>query len=130
MRLVSKEFPWQMDIQRGVNTSITCENIWHGLYLMLQEPIADSEWGMLCLPAFGGSKKREAVERAAERRRERMRARGDHKGSKDKTLKRIDFLGVDVVFRGLEKDDDYAKKRYFPTQDECEEVWIIKTAST
>lgn len=130
IRLISKEFPWQMDVQRGANTSITCENIWHGLHLMLQEPLADSEWAMLCLPAFGGAKKREATERAAERRREKARSRGDYKAAKDKALRRIDFLGVDTMFRGLEKDDDYAKKRAFPTQDECEEVWVMKTSST
>lgn len=97
---------------------------------MLQEPLADSEWAMVCLPGFGDRKRRDAMERAAERRREKARARGDANAAKDKALKRIDFLGEDTIFRGLEKDDDFAKKRLFPTEEECAETWVIKMGSS
>ena len=129
MRLISKDFPWQLEINQTSHYPITCENIWVGLHAMLQEPIADSEWALVVL-GFGDRRKREAIERAAERRRDKARARGDSKGAKDRALKRIDFLGEDVIFRGLEKDDDYAKKRLFPTEQECAETWVVRMGSS
>ncbi|KIK69131.1 hypothetical protein GYMLUDRAFT_152253 [Collybiopsis luxurians FD-317 M1] len=111
MRLISKAFPWSIDIKS--HTPITCEAVWDALFSALQEHIADSEWGLI----VGEKKVRERIERAAKRRGET---------DPDKALKRIDWLGDETIFRGLEKADDFQKMRLLPGTDACAETWVVK----
>jgi len=116
MRLISKSFPWQIDIMTPTN--VTCEDVWESLYAALQHPIVDSEWGFIIKDA----KQKEAMEAAMKKRIE-----GDPNA--DKRPKRIDFLGNITLFKGLGKDDDFIKLRVMPHSPTCAETWVIKLTS-
>ncbi|KAJ3773019.1 hypothetical protein FB446DRAFT_734620 [Lentinula raphanica] len=111
IRLISKSFPWSIEIK--ATTPITCEAVWDALHLALQQHIADSEWGL----AVGEKKLRETIEKAAKKRAET---------DSDKALKRIDWLGESTIFRGLEKIEDFQKMRLLPGVDPCSETWVVK----
>jgi hypothetical protein len=49
-------------------------------------------------------------------------------GGEDKVL-RIDYLGKNTMFKGLEKDEAYIKKRKCPGVKEFDEVWLVKCAA-
>ncbi|KAF9073657.1 hypothetical protein BDP27DRAFT_1318667 [Rhodocollybia butyracea] len=108
IHLVSKAFPWSIDI-KSPTVPLTCEAVWNALYAALQEPIADSEWGFF----VGERKIRETIEKAAKKRG-------------DKVLKRIDYLGESTVFRGLEKADEFQRMRLLPGTEVCTETWVVK----
>jgi len=116
LRLISKAFPWTIDIISQV--PITCEAVWDALFTGLQEFIADSEWGLI----VGDKKRRAAVEKAAKKRME-----AEH--TTDKRLKRIDYLGDDTLFKGLEQDEDYQKLRLLPGEAPCPDTWIVTLGS-
>lgn len=116
LRLVSKSFPWQIDIVSPTN--ITCEVVWDAIFAALQEPIADSEWGLIMTL----KKPRETIENAVKKRLEMDP--GD-----DKRLKRIDFLGDATYFKGLERDDEYVKARTLPGSQGVPESWIVKLSA-
>ncbi|KAG6919360.1 hypothetical protein DXG01_006909 [Tephrocybe rancida] len=105
-RIISKAFPWTIDIDLPV--TITCEMVWDAIYQGLQEPIADSEWGLI----LNIKKQRDVVERAAAKRREANK-------DDDKPLRRIDYLGETTMFKGLDRDEDFAKMRLLPV---CSDV--------
>ncbi|TFK21894.1 hypothetical protein FA15DRAFT_623280 [Coprinopsis marcescibilis] len=116
-RIISKSFPWSIDISPpGVN--VTVGMVWDALYACLQEPIQDSEWGLIILD----KKAKERIEAAAKKRTEAD-------PSSDKRIKRIDYLGDVTLFKGLEKDDDYAKTRLMPTTQAWHDTWLVKLTS-
>lgn len=113
LRLISKAFPWTIDIvSQG---PITCEAVWDALFTGLQELIADSEWGLI----VGDKKRRETVEKAAKKRCEA-------EGIADKRLRRIDYLGDATFFKGLEQEDDFMKARLLPGEQGCPDTWMVK----
>jgi len=115
IRIISKSFPWSIDIKaasRSAAPFITCDHIWDALYSALQENIADSEWGLIVTD--GELKKR--VESAAKKR--------DHDDGRK--LKRIDLLGRATMFKGLEKDRDFARDRLLPGSDPCADTWVVR----
>ncbi|KAF9539937.1 hypothetical protein CPC08DRAFT_717381 [Agrocybe pediades] len=116
MRIISKSFPWQIDIVTHIN--VTVEDVWMSVYNALQQPIADSEWGFIIKEKDA----KENVEKA-------MKKRLDADRNAEKVARRIDYLGDCTLFRGLEKDDEYAKKRLLPFSQKCEETWVIKLMS-
>ncbi|KAF5383393.1 hypothetical protein D9757_006073 [Collybiopsis confluens] len=67
IRLISKSFPWSIDIKS--RTPITCEAVWDALHSALQEHLADSEWGLI----VDEKKVRERAEKAAKKRARRIR---------------------------------------------------------
>lgn len=79
----------------------------------LQEPLADSEWGMIVL----NDDLREKIERAARRREEK---------DNDKRFKRIDWLGDATLFKGLEKDEEFERRRLLPCAQACPETWVVR----
>jgi hypothetical protein len=111
LRLISKAFPWTIEIL--VPGGVTCESVWDALYAALQEHIMDSEWGMI----VQDKKKKETVEKAHKKRIEK---------DLDSMYKRIDFLGENVIFKGLEKDTQYEKERLLKGIERCAETWIVK----
>jgi len=112
MRLFSKAFPWSIDI---MNTPvINCEQVWDAVYAALQEPLADSEWGLI----VDDEECRKRLEKAA-----RKRAEIDEEG---KALKRIDWLGEKTLFKGLEKDEEFTRARLLPGLKACSETWVVK----
>ncbi|KIJ95737.1 hypothetical protein K443DRAFT_124744 [Laccaria amethystina LaAM-08-1] len=78
---------WTIDIDSQDN--ITCEVVWDALYPALQGLIVDSEWGFIIRVVDDG-------------------------GKGDKHYKRIDFLGDETIFGGLEKDDELEKAMVLP----------------
>lgn len=115
VRLISKAFPWTIEVKSN-QASITCELIWDSIYHALQEPLADSEWGMVVTDKAT----RERVEKAAKKRQEI---------DKDNRLKRIDLLGETTLFKGLEKDEEYEKLRLLPRASNCSETWVVRLSS-
>jgi hypothetical protein len=130
---VSKDFPWTIELTPhtgygGAKQPVYVGDLWEAIYQILHEPVAESEWALLAL-GWGERRRRENIERAADRRRERARAKGDREGAKDKRILRIDWLGEETVFKGLEKDDEFAKKVLLPTQEHWDDTWVIKMGS-
>ena len=113
IRLISKDFPWSVDI-KTTGHPVTCDDVWNALYAALQQPLADSEWGALSHDPSNARK----VQKAAKQRQSEV--------DKDKNLKRVDWVTDSFIFRGLEKDDDFAKRRLAYVDNECEETWVVK----
>ncbi|EAU90863.1 hypothetical protein CC1G_02250 [Coprinopsis cinerea okayama7 len=116
LRMICKNFPWTIDIKSTAN--ITCGMVWEAVWAALQEPILDSEWGLIVLD----KKVKERVEAAVKKRVE------GNPGA-DKRPKRIDYLGDVTLFKGLERDEDYEKQRLLPQSQPCPETWVIKLTS-
>ncbi|KAJ7497647.1 hypothetical protein FB451DRAFT_1212248 [Mycena latifolia] len=114
VRLISKAFPWSIDIMS--NTPVTCEAVWDALYAGLQQHIADSEWGIV----IGDKKLRETIEKAARRRVE---------SDPDARLKRIDWLGGNTIFKGLDRMEEFQEQRLLPGEEPCVETWVVKLGS-
>ena len=113
MRLISKAFPWSIEIMTEAN--VTCEDVWRSLYNSLQQKIADSEWGFLIRQEGQLAK----IEASVKKRLE-----ADPKA--DKHPKRIDVLGDATIFRGLELDSNFAKMRLLPLSPKCDETWVVR----
>ncbi|KAJ6480061.1 hypothetical protein DFH09DRAFT_951237 [Mycena vulgaris] len=115
VRLISRVFPWSIEILS--NKPVTCEDVGIALYAALQQPISDSEWGAI----VDAKELRDKIEGAARRRAE---------SDGDARLKRIDWLGSDTVFSGLEKMEDFQEERLLPGADPCAETWVVKLVSS
>jgi hypothetical protein len=111
IRLFSKAFPWAIEIKSP--SPITCEGVWDAVYVALQEPIADSEWGLI----IADKDRKKTIETAAWKREDR---------DTDKRLKRIDWVGEETLFKGLEQDEEFQKARLLPGTTACTETYIIK----
>lgn len=111
--------PWSIDIKAvpygAREVGVTCEDIWGGIYAALQAKIADSEWGFIV-------KDKALVETVNKSIQKRVRA---DPGASRHPL-RIDCLGDAVLFRGMEKDEEYAKLRLMPTAEKVKETWVIR----
>ncbi|CAK5265491.1 unnamed protein product [Mycena citricolor] len=114
VRLISKAFPWSIEIVSA--SPVTCEVIWDALYKALQEPIADSEWGIIILDR----KQRETIEKAAKKRSDNQDAR----------YKRIDWLGGATIFKGLEKLEEFQDMRMLPGAEPCAETWVVRMSTS
>lgn len=112
VRLISKAFPWSIDIT--LRTPVTCEAVWDALYKALQEEIVDSEWGLI----VGDAKQQKLMEKAAKKRLEGSTG--------DKRLKRIDYLGDITIFKGLYKDEEFERVRLLPGDKKYPETWVVK----
>lgn len=111
--IISKAFPWSIVIRAPAGSVVTCGAIFDGLHELLQKHIEDSEWAIVALDKT----RREAIEKAAKSRQEK---------DKDKRLKRIDWLGDTPMFKGLEKDEDFEKKRHLPGSAHVAETWVVR----
>ncbi|KAF7305961.1 C2H2-type domain-containing protein [Mycena chlorophos] len=111
IRLISKAFPWSVEVKSGV--PITVEGIWDAIHTALQQHIADSEWGII----ISDKKLREAIEKAAKKRSET---------DADPLLKRVDWLGTQTVFKGLDKFEEFTEMRLLPGMEPCTETWVVK----
>ncbi|PFH53707.1 hypothetical protein AMATHDRAFT_54141 [Amanita thiersii Skay4041] len=112
MVIISKVFPWSIEIKLTPH-QLTCRHVWDALHDALDQPIDDSEWGMIVTQ---DKKIRETVEKAA-----LHRLKNDKSGKK---LKRIDFLGDKTMFKGLERDEEFEKIRLLPGSEACAETWV------
>ncbi|CAA7263135.1 unnamed protein product [Cyclocybe aegerita] len=115
LEIVSKDFPWQINIIS--DEEVTCGDIWQALYLALQEPIRDSEWGLMIMLEGGA---RRAIIVDAEKKR------FEQDPLDERSPKRIDFLGDKTFFGGLERDDDFSQMRHLPYSFRETETWVVK----
>ncbi|KAJ2919959.1 hypothetical protein MD484_g451, partial [Candolleomyces efflorescens] len=115
-RLISKAFPWSIEIHSSAN--INCEMIWDALWSGLQQPLEDSEWGFL----IRDKKQREVLEAAVKKRLE-------HEPTGDKRPKRIDYLGDVTLFKGLERDEEFEKLRNVIQAQGVADTWVVKLTS-
>jgi hypothetical protein len=115
VRLVSPEFPWSIEIRVGAGQVVTVETVWDALHRALQEPLVDSEWGMIVLD----DNHLERMEFAARRRL-------DKEGAGAARFKRVDWLGDGVLFKGLVRDEGFERKRLLPGAEKCAETWVVK----
>lgn len=116
VRLISDDFPWLIDIKTS-GYPVTCGDVWNALYAALREPLADSEWGVIS----HDSSKAKKVQKATKHRQSEI--------DRDMSLKRVDWVADSYIFRGLEKDDGFAKRRLAYVNSECEETWVVKMAA-
>jgi hypothetical protein len=105
--LYSKAFPWSIEIKS--RDPVICENVWEAIHKALQEPIGDSEWGLI----VGDKDRRKSIEAA-------MRKRGDM------CMRRVDYLGEQTLFQGLEQDDGFQKTRLFPGTASSLDTYLVK----
>ena len=42
-------------------------------------------------------------------------------------LRRIDWIGEGYMFKGLYKDEGFARSRLLPGSEECEDTFVVKT---
>jgi hypothetical protein len=117
LRLISRDFPWLIEIKTSGHP-VTCDDVWNALYAALQQPLADSEWGILSHDLSKAKK----VQKAAKQRQAEV--------DKDKVLKRVDWVADNFTFRGLEKDDDFAKRRLAYMDSDCDETWVVKMVAS
>lgn len=111
LRLVARAFPWPLAL---TGAWVVCGRVWDALHAALQERVTAAEWALLC--ADGA--RREAVEQAMRRRLEE-----DPAGAR--VPLRIDWLGEETVFAGLERDDAFVQSVRLPGSEECE-TWVIR----
>jgi len=115
MRLFSKQMPWTIDIKiEDQSLAFNVLLVWDAVYKALQQEVLDAEWALI-----GNDKKqKERMEKAwAERTR----------GKTNKKLRRIDWLGNTVMFRGLERDDDFIRThRLRPGETLMAYDWMLR----
>lgn len=115
LRLICKNFPWTIEIK---DEWVHCARVWDAIYDALQKPIKASEWALI---AHDESKIRE-IKRAA-------RKRLDKDENEDPRPKRIDWLDEMTLFRGLERDEAFAKAVLIPGKEEDVETCVIRLDS-
>ncbi|KAF8658237.1 hypothetical protein AX16_002014 [Volvariella volvacea WC 439] len=115
IRLISRSFPWTIDIQSPL--PITCEGVWDAIHTALQAPIVESEWALIS--AFD-TKHKDLLAKIIKKREE---------GGEPPLLKRIDYLGDATILKGLEKDEDYSRSMLLPGGKAIPETWVVKLST-
>ena len=113
LRLVCKDFPWEIVIE---DEWVVCGTVWERLYHELQERITPFEW------AVAGAKGRKKIDRA-------VRHREAQSGNSNLKPLRIDWLGENTIFSGLERGEDFVKELTLPGEEEPEDeidTWVVK----
>ncbi|GJE92736.1 hypothetical protein PsYK624_088920 [Phanerochaete sordida] len=113
LRLVARAFPWPIEIRNEV---VVCSTVWERVYASLRTPVTEAEWALVCAdPA-----RKRTVERAMRRRIER-----DADPVEQVVPLRIDYLGDETMFMGLEKDEDFVESVLLPGKRKVE-TFVIK----
>ncbi|KAL0947824.1 hypothetical protein HGRIS_013892 [Hohenbuehelia grisea] len=122
MRLVFRDLPWAVLVRASPGKRLTCRMVWDQLYLSLQKPVKDSEWGALhCLDE--GAQCDNARRAAAERGSKSAML---SKKYRQEPIRRVDFLGPICYFAGLERDDEFVKIRTLPGSEPAPDTWVVK----
>lgn len=111
LRLVSRDFPWPIEIRNEV---VMCGTVWERLHASLKKPLTEAEWALVCLDR----EKKRAVEQA-------MRRRVERGAGEENVPLRVDYLGENTLFMGLEKDEAYVESVLLPGKRKVE-TWVIK----
>ena len=115
LRLVSHEFPWMIEVRPSMDGFVTCFDVLYQLYHYLNSDMKHTDWALVL-------EQKEEIRNAIQKTTEtRLRTAGD--GAK---AKRVDWLVKNVYFRGLIKDDEFAKKRLPPGESLAEHTYVVK----
>lgn len=107
IRIISKDFPWSLEIGPK-SRALTATEILHHLYDLLQRPFDDAVWGTI------DDNKRDIIERAWKRREE-----------DENKMKNVDWLGKRYMFKGFCRDEKFAAKRLIPGGTTVSETWVV-----
>ncbi|KII92630.1 hypothetical protein PLICRDRAFT_172697 [Plicaturopsis crispa FD-325 SS-3] len=110
VRIVSKHFPWTFDLRSERSKAWTCYDALRMLHVGLQDRLEVELW------MSAGERKQSEILRASGRR---SRREGGHCGDP----LRVDWLGEEYIFRGLERDDGLARARLYPGDALVPETW-------
>ncbi|EJD03070.1 uncharacterized protein FOMMEDRAFT_168141 [Fomitiporia mediterranea MF3/22] len=130
-RIVSREFPWVIDIRAGEaleggERGVTCGDVWSHLYHELAKSISNEDWAHLSDMA--------ATDRVARGRHEYLvdLARQQIGSGNNVSLVRLDWLMRKTVFVGLERDEGYrlSTQRLLPGSERCTETWVAHFAES
>ncbi|EJD03069.1 uncharacterized protein FOMMEDRAFT_20241 [Fomitiporia mediterranea MF3/22] len=124
MRLVSQDHPWTFELdfrplfaKKGTPHYVTCGDVWTALTSGLARPITDAEWAL-----FTTTNRPEQ----AQKKNSMTQTVATRKVEHGKFLRRVDWLGANIIFRGLVKDDKYAGDVLLPGREPCAETWLVK----
>ncbi|KAJ1304907.1 hypothetical protein OPQ81_006041 [Rhizoctonia solani] len=115
LRLVSKLHPW-VAIAKNPN-GVTVGNVLDIIYATLQEPICEAEWWIV------SSKERARVGRIFERECARGPGTTGRRSQSD-GVRRVDWVGDETTFLGLEKDESFIRHRIQEPRYR-EETWVV-----
>lgn len=148
IRLISQDFPWAFNIgpePSAAEQGVTCLDVLTTLYIALQRPLSDTEWGAAAedkqaslvrardgrlnlKPALRGSSSTGAC--TTPRPRVRFASDVDMQPARQEpSVLRVDWLGSRVMFGGLVKDEAFARRRLIPGGREPPETWVVKFQS-
>ncbi|KAF8513110.1 hypothetical protein BU17DRAFT_53415, partial [Hysterangium stoloniferum] len=113
LRIVSREFPWTLEVSNRDQSIVTCADVFNVIYAALSVPLTDSEW------TLADDVKKDSM----------MRANRNRRGGSVRRLRRIDWLGSRVYFKGLFKDDGLGRSRLLPEEDLWPDTWVVKFGS-
>ncbi|KIJ49505.1 hypothetical protein M422DRAFT_65999 [Sphaerobolus stellatus SS14] len=114
LRLVSPHFPWTLEVRsRNPQGPITCSDIFFALHTALSLPLTNSEWSL------ADDARKNSI----------MRANRNRRGGSVRRLRRIDWLGSKVYFKGLTKDDGLGRSRLLPEDDFWPDTWVVRFGS-
>lgn len=134
IRLISYDFPWTLDIDvRGPAATaargsvyasgyvcgyVTVGDVWATLFRALSEPVGDAEWALLARGERERAK-RAKIEAALARRCAAGGVPADY-------ARRVDWLGRNVMLRGLFSDDAFARDVLLPGRTPCPDTYVVK----
>lgn len=115
LRIISRDFPWTLEVSNRKQSVITCADVFSAIYVGLSVPLTASEW------TLADDTKKSSMIRANRNRRGGSVSLG--------RLRRIDWLGSRVYFKGLTKDDELGRERLLPEDELWPDTWVIKFGS-
>jgi len=114
LRLVSPHFPWTLEVRSRIPSSpVTCGDVFMAIHTALSLPLTNSEWSL------ADDAKKNSI----------MRANRNRRGGNVRRLRRIDWLGSKVYFKGLAKDDGLGRSRLLPEDNFWPDTWVVKFGS-
>lgn len=123
MRLISPDIPWTFELDyrsllaQGTTHYVTCGDVWSAMTTGLSQPITDAEWNLLvCSRRAEKARRRRMIEAIVAQRSE----------AQGKYARRADWLGRNVVFRGLERNHALAREILLPGRDPCPDTWVMR----
>lgn len=117
VRLVSHDFPWSITIRPFSSAHlryVTCGDILYGLHRFLDQRMDSLDWRIIL---FQDEDTREALQAMMDKRVE---------DNPTYQAKKVDWLQNKFFFRGLVKDDDFAKTLLPPGREIHPHTYVVK----
>ncbi|KLO16926.1 hypothetical protein SCHPADRAFT_868994 [Schizopora paradoxa] len=133
LRIVSTDFPWEIDITGGrrKDSFVSVADVWKALHEGLQEPVEQGEWAIAKRMAADNTKGNKSHSLSA--RMLRAQERRKMSGDRDDKIRRVDWLGQKTSFIGFLRDEQTVKEVSLPgrrrDEEEDVDVWVAKFAT-